>query len=151
MISGLWKWSRTWNSEKRDGPLRLLQLMIIPFKPEDTLVWVRGAGSWQVDRLLFGDGVGWTWTMLMLSEDSFRILVSASEEISKSELRFLISEKSRFFEVVTYAEQLHGKLTVKEASLVYSAGVTLCETNRSKYRIESLGGYTCDTPAADWT
>ena len=63
--------------------------------------------------------------MLMLSEDSFRILVSASEEISKSELGFLISEKSRFFEVVTYAEQLHGKLTVKEASLVYSAGVTL--------------------------
>ena len=84
--------------------------------------------------------------MLMLSEDSFRILVSASEEISKSELGFLISEKSRFFEVVTYAEQL---LTVKEASLVYSAGVTLCETNRSKYRIESLGGYMCDTPAAD--
>ena len=65
MISGLWKSWR--NSEKRDGPLRPLQLMIIPFKPEDTLVsWE--ARSWQVDRLLFGDGVGWTWTVVMLSE-----------------------------------------------------------------------------------
>ena len=36
----------------------------------------------------------------MLSHDSFRILVSASEEGSKPELGFLISEKGRFFEVV---------------------------------------------------
>ena len=63
--------------------------------------------------------------MLMLSEDSFRILVSASEERSKSELGFLISEKGRFFEVVTHAGQLHGKVTVRDSSLVYSAGVTL--------------------------
>ena len=61
----------------------------------------------------------------MLSEDSFRILVSASEERSKSELGFLISEKGSFFEGVTHAGQFHGKLAVKEASLVYSAGVTL--------------------------
>ena len=115
-----------------------------PFKPEDTLVWVGGAGSWQVDRLLIGDGVGWTWTMLMLSEDSFRILVSACEERSRSELGFLISEKGRFFEVVTHVGQLHGKLTVKEASLVYSAGVTTFDvtpTYRGKHRIESLCGY----------
>ena len=63
--------------------------------------------------------------MLMLSEDSLRMLVSASEERSKSELGFLISEKGRFFEVVTHARQLYGKGTVKEASLVYSVGVTL--------------------------
>ena len=63
--------------------------------------------------------------MLMLSEDSFRILLSPSEERSKSELGFLISAKGRFFEDVTHAGQLHGKLTVKGASLVYSAGVTL--------------------------
>ena len=76
--------------------------------------------------MLFGDGVGRTWTMLMLSDDSFRILVSASEEGSKPELGFLISEKGRFFEVViTHIGQLHGKLTVKETSLVYSADVTL--------------------------
>ena len=49
--------------------------------------------------------------MLMLSDDSFRILVSASEERSKPELGFLISEKGRFFEVViTHIGQLHGKL-----------------------------------------
>ena len=63
--------------------------------------------------------------MLMLSKDSFRILVSASEERSKSELGFLISVKGRFFEVVTHAGQLHGKVTVRDSSLVYSAGVTL--------------------------
>ena len=64
--------------------------------------------------------------MLMLSDDSYRILVSASEERSKPGLGFLMSEKGRFFEVViTNVGQLHGKLTVKEASLVYSAGVTL--------------------------
>ena len=76
--------------------------------------------------MLFGDGVGRTWTMLMLSDDSFRILVSASEEGSKPELGFLISEKGRFFEVVIADTwQLHGKLTVKETSLLYSAVVTL--------------------------
>lgn len=59
--------------------------------------------------------------MLMLSDDSFRILVSASEERSKPELGFL-----RFFKVViTDTGQFHGKLTVKEASLLYSADVTL--------------------------
>ena len=83
--------------------------------------------------------------MLMLSDDSFRILVSASEEGSKPELGFLISEKGRFFEVViTHTGQLHGKLTVKEASLVYSAGVTTFDvtpTYRGKHRIESLCGY----------
>ena len=64
--------------------------------------------------------------MLMLSDDSSTILVSASEERSKPELGFLISEKGRFFEVViAHAGQLHGKLTVKEASLLYSADVTL--------------------------
>ena len=64
--------------------------------------------------------------MLMLSDDSFRILVSASEEGSKPEPGFLISEKGRFFEVViTDTCQLHRKLTVKETSLVYSAVVTL--------------------------
>ena len=76
--------------------------------------------------MLFGDGVGRTWTMLMLSDDSFRILVSASEVGSKPEPGFLISEKGRFFEVViTDTWQLHRKLTVKETSLVYSAVVTL--------------------------
>ena len=82
--------------------------------------------------------------MLMLSEDSFRILVSACEERSRSELGFLISEKGRFFEVVTHVGQLHGKLTVKEASLAYSAGVTTFDvtpTYRGKHRIESLCGY----------
>ena len=64
--------------------------------------------------------------MLMLSDDSFRILVSASEEGSTPGLRFQMSEKGRFFEVViTHTGQLHGKLTVKEASLVYSTDVAL--------------------------
>ena len=70
--------------------------------------------------------------MLMLSDDSFRILVSASEEGSKPELGFLISEKGRFFEVViTDTGQLHGKLTVKETSLVYSADETSIALNLS--------------------
>ena len=70
--------------------------------------------------------------MLMLSDDSFRILVSASEEGSNPELGFLISEKGRFFEVViTDTGQLHGKLTVKETSLVYSADETSIALNLS--------------------
>ena len=52
--------------------------------------------------------------------------MSASEEGSKPGLGFLMSEKRRFFEVVIiHTGQLHGKLTVKETSLVYSADVTL--------------------------
>ena len=45
--------------------------------------------------------------MLILSEDSFRMLVTGSGT------------------VVIHAGQFHGKLVVEEASLVYSVGITL--------------------------
>ena len=67
--------------------------------------------------------------MLMLSDDSFRILVSASEERSKPELGFLISEKGRFFEVViTHIGQLHGKL-------VYGVWYACCIQQMLHYHI----------------
>ena len=152
MILGLWKSRRIWNSEKRDGPLRQLQLMIIPFKPEDTLVWVGRAGSWQVDRLLFGDGVDWTWTMLMLSEDSFRILVSPSEEkiqigagISNIRKKQVLWSCNLRRAAPWEADSEGGKFGVFSRCYFTTFDV------RSKHRIESLGGYMCDTPAADWT
>ena len=69
--------------------------------------------------------------MLMLSDDSFRILVSASEERSKPELGFLISEKGRFFEVViTHKEQLQsldGQQTEHKFLSQLGAGTGLAE------------------------
>ena len=152
MISGLWKSWR--NSEKRDGPLRPLQLMIIPFKPEDTLVWEGRAGSWQVDRLLFGDGVAWTWTMLMLSEDSFTILVWASEERSKSELGFLVSEKRQVLwscntrrAAPWEADSEKGKFGVFSMCYFTTFDVTPTEANIALNRSVVM----CDTPLEDWT
>ena len=92
-----------------------LQLIILTFSKKLPWNGGGGGGGLEADR--------WSsyWLMLlMLSWDSFRILMSTSEE----RLLIIIS-KGRIFKVVTHAGQLHGKLTVKEASLVYSAGVTL--------------------------
>ena len=86
-----------------------------------------GRGSWE---LTGRQAAVWWWCWLDMDDvnvirgfiQNTRVTVWIR---SKSELGFLISAKGRFFEVVTHAGQVHGKLTVKGASLVYSAAVTL--------------------------